>query len=89
MKWIDKPKISFEEIEVIREDKFVGWVAGQHKWLPATVGFESHTEFMEFIVNTPMEILGFEFDCIKITEAISTPNQRSATFTFTHARLLG
>ena len=88
MKWIDKPKIAFEEIEVIKDDKFVGWVAGQHKWLPATIEFNTHAEFMDFIIDVPSTILGFEFENINITAAVSTREQHNLTFTFEHARIL-
>jgi hypothetical protein len=88
MKWIDKPKLAFEQMEVIRDDKVIGWQVGQHSWLPATVGFDSHADFMKFISNTPKNILGFEFDNINIIEAVSTATQCSTTFTFDHARIL-
>ena len=88
MKWIDKPALAFEEVETLSDTGSICWVAGQHKWLPATIEFNTHAEFMDFIIDVPSTILGFEFENINITAAVSTREQHNLTFTFEHARIL-
>lgn len=82
MKFLKRPTLEFEQIEITEG---MGWIAGQHRWLPAVLKFDSLEEYAQFYENTPSEINEIQFDGIKIIEGDA--QELIITFSYDHARI--
>lgn len=89
MEWLKRPAIEFEEIEVIRDDNFVGWQAGSHRWLPATLKCDL-LELKNFFYNSfdNKQILDTMFNDIVLESVIKEGDEYLVNFTFKHATFI-